>query len=66
MEIASCGNTQPGIAHRHAGARRRIEHPCGNYQDDIRADLNVDNVLTAPLFDVPQSNAATIQRVPAI
>jgi hypothetical protein len=40
------------FAQRHAGAHRCIEHQCGNYHNDIGADLSVDNWLTSPTFDV--------------
>jgi hypothetical protein len=58
--------SDPRLARFHGRTHSRIQHPLRNYPHYAWISLDVNYATAAALLDVPDLDAATIQRMPTI
>ena len=66
MQNAQRRYGDPRLARLHGRTHGRIQHPLRNHPYYAWISLDVNYATAAALFDVPDLDAATIQRMPTI
>ena len=66
MQVDQSGYRHAWLAELHSSAGDRIQHPCRHDRDHAGRHFNMDNPTTRALLAVVLSNAATMERVPAV
>jgi hypothetical protein len=66
MQLGECRYRHARLAHLHAGAHRRIQHPSRDYDDDARRRLKLDDVPRSTLLTPDQPDQAAVEWMPTI
>jgi hypothetical protein len=66
MQIPQRRYSDPRLTKLHGRTHPRIQRPLRNYPHYTRVGLDVNYAAAAALLDVPDLDAATIQRMPTI
>lgn len=69
QQVMQVGQRRDGhlwCAERQAGAGGRIKHPARDHGDDPRSDFDVNDLAVRPPLAVVPSQAAAVQRMPAV